>query len=144
MNKKLIFTAALLAAVMLPQDGHCEHGGRISLNFVEFYPPEVRADVPFEIIFKLANTGTQPATPYAEVTLSGEVLNEKGAQVLKPVDKKYNIYNFWPGDRSGKQRYYIGPLPSGEYKLRVDVNAFIRVKNVVVSNETFEMTIIVK
>ncbi len=118
----------------------------VSLEIVNFYPEEdIRQNVPFEIVFRISNTGEEAINPFAEVTLSGEVYTDDGESVLRLVDKKYRVYNLWPGETSGKLWFYVGALErKGIYKLKLRVNAYNLIKNKNLSNKKLEIPIYVK
>ncbi|MDD5439938.1 MAG: hypothetical protein PHS37_07115 [Candidatus Omnitrophica bacterium] len=132
----------LFIALVIPTGCFAETPAKVNIVFLEFYPTnDLKAGAAFEIVFNLKNTGGQPVNPYAEVTLYGDVYNEKGVSVLRILDKKYRIYNFWPGDEGGRQRLYIGALPKGKYSIRLNVSSFDRGKGVVLSEEKFELPV---
>ena len=134
MKKTLtIFAALLFLGSSLTVFG--EDVRKASFVLVEFYPAKLQSMVPIEAIFVIKNTGNAPINPYAEVTLSGRVVTLKGDEVLRIVDKKYYVHNLWPGETTGKQRLYIGSVPSGEYTLELTVNAYNKVRGQNLSTE---------
>ncbi len=139
MKKQVAISLVLIIVSVLPCGVCSEGNSRVSVDFEEFIPSELQQGVPFELIFKLKNTGDEPITPYAEVTIYGKVYNGDGDSVLRVLDKKFRIYNFWPGDQSARQRLYIGSLEKGSYTLRLNINTYNRVKGMNVSQETLEM-----
>ena len=142
MQALMLIVSCLL---LCPQTTIAEESAEISAFFIEFYPAaRLQSEVPFEVIFKLRNTGEKPVNPYAEVTLSGSVYNEKDEAILRVTDKRYRAYNLWPGDETGRLRLYIGALKNGIYSLKIDVNAFNRGSNMNISNKPFELTLFIE
>ncbi len=134
MKKTLtIFAALLILGSSLNSFG--EDVRKASFVLVEFYPSQLQAMVPIEAIFYIKNTGNAPITPYAEVTISGRVVTLKGEEILRLVDKKYNIHNLWPSEATSKQRLYIGSVPAGSYNLELTINTFNKVRNENLSTE---------
>jgi len=134
-----LFSIVIIFSICITHIFAYADGGKVSLIFVQFYPEKLSPSVSFEVYFVLRNTGSKAITPSAEVTVSGEVLDQKENIVYRIIDKRYFIYNFWPGDSSGKQRIYIGALKKGMFKLRLHVNAYNRAKSSNVSTETFDI-----
>ena len=120
-----------------------DSGANVDVEFIEFIPSRLSAGVPFEFIFRCRNTGNEPINPFAEVTLSGGVYDSDDKQILNAQDKKYRLYNFFPGDKSGRLRFYIGSLQKGSYMLKLNINAYSRTKQVNISNSTYSMPITV-
>jgi len=137
---KWFLGAAVFVTFFVPHSWVFADAAKVQIQFVEFFPAkDLKEGAAFEIVFVLTNTGGEPINPYAEVTLYGSVLNQKNEQVFKLVDAKYRVYNLWPGDHSARERFYIGALPKGDYKLNVHASAFDRGKNRVISEDVFEM-----
>jgi len=142
--KTIMMVSLIVVSLFLACNVYCDEPAKITLQFIEFFPVNnLQNEVPFEIIFKLKNTGGTPINPYAEVTLSGQVVDKKGEAVFRVVDKKYRVYNFWPGDQSGRLRFYVGSLTPGAYTIKLNINTFDRGKGVNISNEPFTMPITV-
>lgn len=141
MAKKIAYVVFLLLILSYCRITQCEGPYKVVLEFLEFSTKTVQAGVPFEIIYKFRNAGAEPINPFAQMTLYGNVVDEKGNPVLRILDKQLNIYNLWPGEAGGAQRIYIGVLPKGKFTIKLHVNAYSKVKNKNLSNELFEKKI---
>ncbi|MDD4202218.1 MAG: hypothetical protein PHQ52_01995 [Candidatus Omnitrophica bacterium] len=166
MSKYFLAVILVLFYLFFSHNSLAEDGPHVKFSFVEFFPePTLRAGSYFEVVFRLKNDGNKPINPYAEVAVSGEIVKivedkqkTDGSQtsmvdqsfetkeevVLRLLDKKYKLYNLWPGEISSKLWFYIGILPEGSYTMRIYISALDRVRGKTISSETYEMGIFVK
>ena len=142
-NMKITVILLLLLAAIFSMGirAYSADDARISIVLDSFSPPKLQQGVPFEMIFKLKNSGTKAVTPSAEVTLYGDVYDSDRNPALRIVDKTYRVYNFYPGAVTGKQRLYIGSLRKGSYTIRLDITTYNRTKNAVVSQVKLDIPI---
>lgn len=122
----------------------CGDNFKVSIVEVGLVPPVLQDNVPFEINFKFKNTGDKAIAPFGEVTISGQAYDSRGNPVLRIIDKKYRVYNFWPDDTSGKQRFYIGSLKKGAYTIKLVINTYDRTKVSNICQDAFELPVEVK
>lgn len=144
--KKLIFLFCILSTLFIfyraPQ---AQAAAKVSLVLLEFDPEELLAGAPFEIVFRLKNTGDEPITPFAEVTISGYIYDREGVEALRVIEKQFKVYNFWPDAQSGRHRMLIGPVAqAGIYTMDLNINVYNRVKNNNVYQGSFKWILDVK
>jgi hypothetical protein len=166
MRKYFIGSILVLCGLFFSQNSYTEDGPHVKFFFVEFFPePTLQAGSYFEVVFRLKNDGNKPINPYAEVAVAGEIVKmvenkqkidasqqsmvDKSFEtqeevVLRLLDKKYKLYNLWPGEISSKLWFYIGILPEGAYTMRLYISALDRVRGKSISSETYETGIFVK
>ncbi len=137
-----IFFYAKIIILILAGLAFANGSARISFIFEGFYPVEKpKQGIPFEIVFRLKNSGDSPINPFADVSISGGIYDTKGDLVFRVTDRQYRIYNLWPQGQSPKQLFYIGNLTKGSYVIKLNIYAYNRIKGISISQEIFELNI---
>jgi len=139
MKKPFLIIFLLLVSIFSCQSVIFSEGDYfISFVFQEFHPENPQIHVPFEVIFKLKNTGSEFISPFAEVTISGKILDSEDNAILRLREEQYRVHNFVPGAQTGRLRYYIGTLEEGAYKVELVINSYNKVKKRHLSRDTFD------
>jgi len=140
--KKLIYVILVLSIILIIQGvAHAGSSPKVDLKLEKFIPEKLQQGVPFEMIFRFENTGNEPVTPSAEVTIFGDIHDSDRNPVFRITDKTYRVYNFFPGDRTARQRLYIGSLRSGTYTIRLEITTYNKIKSTVVSQVKLDIPI---